>query len=238
MKELIKIVEHDNRKIVDARELHKYLGSKQDFSTWIKSRIDKYGFVENQDYISFHKIVERENGGTTRIEYGLTMNMAKEISMIENNEKGRQARKYFIACETLAKEKQVAAPTRRQLAEWVIETEKENKILKPKAELMDRVIDSDKMIDVGQAAKILGLPFGRNTLFSKLRERGIFFKNKNEPKQQYVDAGYFHLKEKLIEIKNGELRVFLKVLITQRGLAFTAKIFDAKIPSKKLMIIK
>jgi len=118
LKELIKIIDHDNRKIVDARELHKYLRSKRDFSTWIKSRIDKYGFVENQDYLVFHKIVEnldyisfqkiveREKGGTTRIEYGLTMNMAKEISMIKNTEKGRQARKYFIACEKLAKEKQ------------------------------------------------------------------------------------------------------------------------------------
>ena len=48
-------------------------------------------------------------------------------------------------------------------------------------------------MDIGQAAKILGLPFGRNTLFKKLREMGVFFANRNEPKQKYIDAGYFEM---------------------------------------------
>lgn len=101
MEELIKIKEENGRRAVSARELHNFLGSKQDFSTWIKNRIEKYGFTENVDYQPFHKFVECQNGigGTHRIEYALSIDMAKELSMIENNEKGRMARKYFIACE-------------------------------------------------------------------------------------------------------------------------------------------
>lgn len=105
MNELIKITEHDGKRAVNARELHQFLESKQDFSTWIKSRVEKYEFVEGQDFCSFHKIVERETGATTRIEYALSIDMAKELSMVENNEKGRMARKYFIECE-----KKVNAP--------------------------------------------------------------------------------------------------------------------------------
>jgi anti-repressor protein len=63
------------------------LESKQEFDNWIKSRIDKFDFVENQDYVSLHKIMKRENGASTRIEYGLKIEMAKELAMVENNEK-------------------------------------------------------------------------------------------------------------------------------------------------------
>ncbi|KAA8731021.1 hypothetical protein F4V57_14285 [Acinetobacter qingfengensis] len=57
---------------VDARSLHSFLGSRQDFSTWARNRISKYKFVENEDFISFHKKMEREIGATKRIEYFLT----------------------------------------------------------------------------------------------------------------------------------------------------------------------
>lgn len=94
--------------LVDARLLHEFLESKQDFSVWIKSRIRKYGFFENEDYL-LHKIVEQvpHQGGvrtTARIDYHLTLNMAKELAMVERSEKGRQARQYFIACERQLRE--------------------------------------------------------------------------------------------------------------------------------------
>jgi anti-repressor protein len=64
----------------------------------------------------------------------------------------------------------------------------------PKVALMEKILDTDQKIDIGQASKILGLSFGRNTLFVKLREKGVFFKNRNEPKQEYIERGYFELK--------------------------------------------
>ena len=71
---------------VSARELHEFLESKQDFSTWIKNRIEKYEFVENQDYIMLHKKMELSKTGQMGVEYYITLDMAKELSMVERNE--------------------------------------------------------------------------------------------------------------------------------------------------------
>jgi len=101
MNELIPISEHNGQKAVSARLLHEFLGSKRNFADWIKDKIKKYGFVENQEFVSFSQI--RESGGRT-IEYALTIDCAKELSMVEGNAKGKQARRYFIECEKVAKE--------------------------------------------------------------------------------------------------------------------------------------
>ncbi len=244
MKELIKITEQNGNSVVSARELHKFLESKRDFSNWIKSRIDKYGFIENQDFEVFNNFGENPNGGRPLTEYALLLDTAKEIAMVEGNDKGKQARRYFIACEK--KLKQVALDfsnpdTVLQLAQnWKDEqqrrllAEKEAERLRPKAELMDRVMDTDELIDIGQVAKILNLPFGRNTLFKKLKEMGIFFKNRNEPKQEYCNRGYFELKEKFIPRNNHEGFMVMKVLVTQKGLAFIAKLFNIEQEPKQL----
>lgn len=92
MDELIKITEHDGKRAVNARELHQFLENKRQFANWIEQRIEQYGFVENQDYCSFNKIVKRETGATTCKEYALSLDMAKELSMVENNEKEWQAK--------------------------------------------------------------------------------------------------------------------------------------------------
>ena len=76
---------------VNARDLWKFLESKQDFSTWIKRRIEKYEFIEGQDYL-LHKFVEQLPSGAKHcIEYLISLDMAKELAMVENNERGRQA---------------------------------------------------------------------------------------------------------------------------------------------------
>ena len=84
---------------VSARELHSFLESKRDFSNWIKNRIEQYDFVENQDFVKLTKKVELSKTGQVAIEYFVSVSMAKELSMVERNEKGKQARKYFIECE-------------------------------------------------------------------------------------------------------------------------------------------
>lgn len=97
---LIPISENNGKRAVSARDLHAFLESKQKFTDWIKNRIDKYDLVENVDYVTASEIYETANGGhSTRIEYALTVEAAKELSMVEGNEKGKQARRYFIACE-------------------------------------------------------------------------------------------------------------------------------------------
>ncbi|EME5047779.1 antA/AntB antirepressor family protein [Campylobacter jejuni] len=79
----------------NAREIFQFLNSLQDYSNWIKNRISHYNFIENQDYII--ELVYTK--GRPRKEYYITLDMAKELCMVENNEKGRQARRYFIECE-------------------------------------------------------------------------------------------------------------------------------------------
>ena len=90
---------------VDARELWEWLESKQRYADWIKNRIKKYGFKENEDY-TIHKIMTTLTQQIENIDYIITVDMAKELSMVEKNKKGRQARKYFIDCEKEIKNKQ------------------------------------------------------------------------------------------------------------------------------------
>lgn len=122
--------------------------------------------------------------------------------------------------------------------EYKAKLQAENEKLRPKAELMDKIMDADQKIDIGQAAKILSLPFGRNTLFQKLREKGIFFNNRNEPKQDYVNRGYFELKEKWIDRNSHDSFMVVKVLVTQKGLEFIAKMFEVVKSSKQLASIQ
>jgi phage anti-repressor protein len=90
----------EERILVNARDLHKFLESGRQFANWIRDRMERYNFVEGEDYTSFNEVIKRESGGgTTRIEYLLTLETAREIAMVESNEKGRMIRKYFIECE-------------------------------------------------------------------------------------------------------------------------------------------
>ncbi|EDP5316353.1 phage antirepressor Ant [Campylobacter jejuni] len=92
---------YNNKKIgaeinsVNAREIYKIINSEQEFANWIKNRISHYSFIENQEYII--ELVYTK--GRPRKEYYVTLGIAKELCMVENNEKGRQARRYFIECE-------------------------------------------------------------------------------------------------------------------------------------------
>ena len=132
MNEIIKI---NSNNTVSGRELHEFLESKRDFTTWIKDKINKYGFVEGIDF-TFHKFVERK---TWKHDYEITVDMAKELSMIENNDKGKQARRYFINCEKKLKEV-VKKPltTLEQLKLHYLALDEQNKELKQvKADVTD-----------------------------------------------------------------------------------------------------
>ena len=95
---------------VSARELHSFVESKQEFANWVKNRIEKYGFVENQDFLIV--LSKTPNGGRPSQEYYITLDMAKQLAMVENNEKGMQVRKYFIECEKKLKEQTAPQPVR------------------------------------------------------------------------------------------------------------------------------
>ena len=81
---------------VDARTLHLFLESKQEFANWIKNRIDDFSFIEGRDFVIS---LSKSTGGRNATDYTITLDMAKELAMLERNEKGKAARQYFIAAE-------------------------------------------------------------------------------------------------------------------------------------------
>lgn len=117
--------------------------------------------------------------------------------------------------------------------------EQQNAKLQPKADFADKAFQAENSkVDISMSAKILGLPFGRNTLFKKLREAGVFFSNKNEPKQRYIDAKYFEMTEKYIERNEHPSFIVTKVLVTQKGLAYINHLFGGKPSDGKLARIR
>ncbi len=90
--------------LCDGRELHGFLEVGRVFSSWILERIESFGFVENEDYIINTGSGVYSNRGRPTKKYSLTLDMAKELAMVENNEKGRMARRYFIEVEKRARE--------------------------------------------------------------------------------------------------------------------------------------
>lgn len=99
----IKNIGNDEVNAVNARELHERLKNKRQFTDWIKQRIEQYDFIEGVDYL-LHKFVKPENSGLQgKDDYFISLDMARELSMVENNAQGKIARRYFIECEKVAK---------------------------------------------------------------------------------------------------------------------------------------
>lgn len=108
MNELIPIQDNDGAQAVMGRDLHTFLEVSTRYNDWIARLIEKYGFIAGQDFYS--KMSKTPNGGRPSENHVLTLDMAKEISMVQNNDKGRQARRYFIECERRAKEPAELSP--------------------------------------------------------------------------------------------------------------------------------
>jgi phage anti-repressor protein/phage antirepressor YoqD-like protein len=243
MQELIRITESDGKKAVSARDLYDGLGFKDNNFTKFCSRyIHKNEYaIQNVDYQCLVLQDEMPNGGKREmLDFILSMDFAKKICMLARTEKGEQIRNYFIEVEKQLKEVfsvpqsfsdalMLAANQQKEIESqrlMISAASKAISVLQPKADLMDKVLDCGEKIDIGQTAKILKLPYGRNTLFSELRKLGVFFKERNEPKQEYIKKGYFEIYEKMIPRNSHDTFMVVKVLVTQRGLAFIDKLLN------------
>lgn len=121
------IIGGDEVNAVDARELHKWLDVGKHFATWFHQRVKEYGFAEGVDWMEvFPETGKNPLGGRHRREYLITIDMAKELAMVERNDRGRQARRYFIACEKAARQQALAqrqsAATIDQLGDMMFQT--------------------------------------------------------------------------------------------------------------------
>lgn len=223
MNELIKIENRGGKETVNARELHEFLEIGRDYSTWIKQRMDKYGFIENIDYVIVKSIPQ--NGGIV-IDYYISIDMAKELSMVENNEKGKQARQYFIECEKRLNKPLTLEEMTLQVITGMTERVKllESKIEtdKPKVDFYNAVTGSNDTIDMSEVAKVLNMGIGRNKIFEVLREKKIL-NDKNIPYQKYVDCGYFRIIESSYTKPDGSNCIQLKTIVFQKGVDFIRK---------------
>lgn len=171
MNELLKVNYYNERITLSARQLHEFLEVGSKYNDWFK-RMCEYGFNENLDYRAItQKRVTAQGNETKFTDHEITLDMAKEIAMLQRNERGKEARQYFIEVE-----KQWNSPE-RIIARGLIESQKMIENLnqqviemKPKAEFFDAVASSKTAIQMADVAKVLDYPgYGRNRLFEFLR---------------------------------------------------------------------
>ena len=233
MNELIPLTERDGVQAVMGRDLHAFLEVRDNYTDWMK-RMIAYGFSAGQD---FSEISDKPKGaGRPRIDHIISLDMAKEISMIQRTDKGKQARQYFIECERLAREEHatsienaksvVAQMTRSEILQIALNAEEErlaleakNKELTSKADAYDDFMDATGKYNIGTVAKMFGR--GQNWLFRELRNAGVLISKgamKNTPYSQYMK--YFEVKAHEYERKNGEMGCSYTTYVQPVGIDF------------------
>lgn len=221
MNELIKITYNNDRPAVSARDLHDFLEVKTAYKDWFP-RMCEYGFTEGEDFCSF---LSESTGGRPAQDAVLTIDMAKELCMIQRNEKGKQARQYFLQIEkdwnspekVMARALQIAGDKLKRL---------ENKVEAdaPKVLFADAVSASKTSILVGELAKLLkqnGVDIGQHRLFRWMRENGYLIRRNgtdfNMPTQKSMDLGLFTVKETAITHSDGTVTVSKTTKVTGKG---------------------
>ncbi|CAN7309897.1 phage antirepressor KilAC domain-containing protein [Cupriavidus necator] len=241
MSELITVVGHEigaeRVQAVNARDLHAFLEVGKDFSSWIKARIDQYGFQEHDDFAVFDAAPQNGGAGNrgVRIEYAITLDMAKELAMVERNEKGKQARQYFIACERRAKllastlKIPQSLPEALRLAADEAErraaAEAKLAIAAPKAEALDRIATAEGSLCVTDAAKALQMK--PRELFNWLSGNQWIYRRTGSPNwigyQNKLQSGLLEHKVTTVERNDGSEKVTEQVRVTPKGLAKIAE---------------
>ena len=232
MKELIPITYHNDNPAVSARDLHEFLGAGAQYSHWFE-RMCEYGFTEGQDYQPF--LANRSDGlpGKPRQDAILSLDMAKEICMLQRNEKGKQARQYFLQLERDWNSPEKVMARALRIADKrikVLEAQAEEN--RPKVLFADSVTASKSSILVGEMAKLLkqnGVHTGQNRLFEMLREKGFLIKRQgtdyNMPTQKSMEMGLFEIKETVINHSDGHTSVNKTPKVTGKGQQYFVNMF-------------
>lgn len=228
MNELIKIDYSNEQPAVSARDLHEFLEVGADFRHWFP-RMCEYGFTEGQDFnpVKIDRVQQEGGRMVSRMveDAALSIDMAKEICMLQRNEKGKIARKYFLQLEKdwNSPEKVMAralriADKRLKMLEEKVEADR------PKVLFADSVASSKSSILVGEMAKLLkqnGVETGQNRLFEYLRQNGYLIRRQgtdyNMPTQKSMELGLFEIKETVINHSDGHTSVNKTPKITGKG---------------------
>ena len=231
MNELLKVNYDNDRITLSARELHEFLEIKTKYKDWFP-RMCTYGFDENVDYRAMaQKRATAQGNETTYVDHEITLDMAKEIAMIQRSEKGKEVRQYFLELERKwnspeAVMNRALEYSRKQVKALMEEKQgliEENNQLKPKALFADAVSASNESILIGQLAKLIrqnGYEIGQNRLFEWMRENEYLIKKGeryNQPTQKSMDLGLFEVKERTITNPDGSTRITLTTKVTGKG---------------------
>lgn len=211
MNELIPTHQNDEGNIlVSGRDLHDFLEVSTPYTMWFE-RMSEYGFVEGQDFIT--KMLE-STGGRPKQDHHIKIDMAKEISMLQRNGKGKQARQYFIEIEKRWNSPEMIVQRAMEIQQQKI-LQLETKIEQDRryTEFGKVVEVSDTSINIGAFAKLVyekhGINIGRNKMMAWLRDNGFLIKGgreRNFPKQQYVEQGLFELKPTIVKRTEGDIQ--------------------------------
>lgn len=229
MNEIIKVNYENDRPTVLARDLHDFLEVKTAFKDWFP-RMCEYGFSEGTDFCSF---LSESTGGRPAQDAQLTIEMAKEICMLQRNERGKQARQYFIQLEkdwnspekVMARALQIADKKIKRLETQIEED-------RPRVLFAGAVETSKSSILIGELAKILkqnGINIGQNRLFEWMRQNGYLIHRNgsdyNMPTQRAMEMGLFEIKETSIVHADGHTSISKTPKVTGKGQVYFVDLF-------------
>lgn len=227
MNELFNVTTNGDKLTLSARELHKELNVTDRFTRWFE-RMGEYGFEENIDFTSVKSSTLVNNGATRELQdYRITLDMAKEIAMLQRNEKGKEIRRKLIELEKAWNSPEKVMARALDIAHKTIANlQIENEEMKPKAIFADAVATSDTSILIGDLAKLFkqnGTDIGQKRLFERMRNDGYLIKtgtSKNMPTQKAMEKGLFEVKERVISNPDGSTRITRTTKVTGQGQIF------------------
>ncbi|WP_334469859.1 antA/AntB antirepressor family protein [Arsenophonus sp. PmNCSU2021_1] len=229
---------------LNARDLHAFFDIGKDFTTWIKDRIKQYGFAENIDFIVFTNSGENPFGGRPAKEYHISLDMAKELSMVERNEKGKQARQYFIECERRILQPQTLLPTTKELALMVVRAEEDKEKLLLENKNLTTEIDSLKnLFQVGMSPvqfckQLNGVNINQVNLF--LESRHFLYDAEKDISKAHVWRVHSYARDKyltespFIMTNDYGQRQCYKIILLKKGATWLYNQYlKSKLPMKK-----
>lgn len=239
MNELFNVTTNGDKLTLSARELHKELNIAGRFSRWFE-QMSEYGFEENVDYTSVQNCTEVQNNGGIQVrelqDYQITLDMAKEIAMLQRNEKGKEIRRKLIELEKAWNSPEKVMARALDIAHKTIANlQIENEEMKPKAIFADAVATSDTSILIGDLAKLIkqnGTDIGQKRLFERMRNDGYLIKkgtSKNMPTQMAMKKGLFEVKERTISNPDGSTRITRTTKVTGRGQIYFINMFKKEL---------
>ncbi len=229
MNEILTINYESGEPTVSARDLHEKLHIGTKFTTWFE-RMKEYGFSEGKEF--FPKLGETsDQGGRPQTDFEISVDMAKEICMIQRSPEGKQIRQYFIDLEKAWNTPELIFARALKMADKTIESLKkdnavlieDNERMKPKEIFADAVSASNTSILIGDLAKILkqnGVNTGQKRLFEWLRDNGYLIKSgnsRNMPTQRSMELKLFEVKETTVANPDGSVRVTKTTKVTGKG---------------------